>query len=521
MITDNHIITNSLNDYFINIGNSLASKIQPEPIPFASYLSTIYKNSFALTPTDLEEVTRITTSLQNKNSYGHDGIPINIVKASIVNICKPLSAIINSSMSEGCFPDLLKIARVCPIFKAGDKSDVANYHPISILTSFSKIFEKVMYNRLISYLDYNKILHPAQYGFRKNHSTYMALLDLYNRITTATDNNEYAIGIFVDLSKAFDTINHDILLRKLWHYGIRGITLDWFTSYLSNRKQFVTLNDVNSAHRTISTGVPQGSVLGPLLFILFVNDIVNSSRLLHFILFADDTNLFYSCRNLELLLTTVNLELCKLATWFRANKLSLNVNKTNFIMFGRKRLSCGHQTVKIDDVLLTQVESTKFLGVHIDAKTTWKDHIAYISLKISRSLGAINRVKRILPQKILLLLYYTMVYPYLSYCCIVWGCASACNLQSLRILQKRALRIVTNSFYLAPSVPIFAKLKLLKLDDIFTFQTAQFMGKFKLNLLPDSCKSYFTVSNTDRPHHTRKTSYFTHISCRTHSRQNS
>ena len=521
MSSDTKLITNTLNDYFINIGDTLASLIQPVSTTFDSYLTSTYVNSFALTPTDPGEIQKITNELASKTSNGHDGIPITIVKASIAKINTPLSFIINSSMANGCFPDLLKIAKICPIFKTGDKSDITNYRPISILTSISKIFEKVISNRLISYLDHYKIIHQAQYGFRKNHSTFMALLDLHNKITLAADNHEYAIGVFIDLSKAFDTINHSILLKKLYHYGIRGIALDLFSSYLSNRRQYVTLNGVNSTHKTIISGVPQGSVLGPLLFLLYINDIVTSSRLLHFILFADDTNLFYSCTNLDVLLLTVNNELSKLSMWFKANRLSLNISKTNFILFGSKRIPSDKPVIKIDDVLLTQVSCTKFLGVFVDAGTTWKNHVASVSTRISRGLGAINHVKRFLPQHILLLLYHTMVLPYLSYCCIVWGCASTTVLDKILVLQKRALRIISNAPHRTPSAPLFEKFNLLRINELFIFQTANFICKFKLNLLPFSCKQYFTYSNPVRPYFTRVTSIFVMPICRLEVRKNS
>ena len=176
--------------------------------------------------------------------------------------------------------------------------------------------------------------------------------------------------MFIDLSKAFDTINHSILLQKLRHYGIRGVTLDWFASYLSNRKQFVSINNENSDYNTINCGVPQGSILGPVLFLLYINDIVECSKLLYFLLFADDTNLFYSCDKLDKLITTVNRELMNLATWFRANKLSLNVDKTNFMIFGHKKIPQGCPPFSIDGSIIKGVDSTKFLGVLIDAKCT-------------------------------------------------------------------------------------------------------------------------------------------------------
>ena len=269
----------------------------------------------------------MTKELNDTNSYGIDCIPTTIIKKCIVQIAKPLSAIINCSFNSGYFPDQLKIAKICPILKNGDGNIITNYRPISVLPSFSKVFEKIVHNRLSSYLKSNEILKHNQFGFRQNHSTYMAIQDMYNRISESIDNHNCCIGIFLDLAKAFDTVNHKILLKNLGHYGIRGLALQWFVDYLSNRKQYVCYNDASSSLKDITCGVPQGSILGPLLFIIYMNDIMHCSSLLHFILFADDTNLFYSCKSLSDLITITNHELIKVSQWFRANKLSLNVKK--------------------------------------------------------------------------------------------------------------------------------------------------------------------------------------------------
>ena len=312
-ITDKIEIVENLNQYFVNIGSQLAASIQPAHSQFSDYLKPTNINSFMFFPTSSTEVINIVSNFQNKQSFGFDNIPVNIMKSSISYVAEPIAAIINSSLDSGIFPDILKVAKVCPIFKNGDKSDFQNYRPISVLPSFSKIFEKVVQSRLLSYLHLNNILCSNQFGFRKNHSTYMALIELYDKISLAIDKNEYSIGIFIDLSKAFDTLDHNILLKKLYHYGIRGKAWDWFNSYLCNRKQCVCLNGIMSDYKLVTHGVPQGSILGPLLFILYINDIVNCSKYLLFILFADDTNLFFSCKDIRHLFNTVNSELDKLS----------------------------------------------------------------------------------------------------------------------------------------------------------------------------------------------------------------
>ena len=246
-------------------------------------------------------------------------------------------------------------------------------------------------------------------------------MKLYDAVSEAIDNKKFCVGIFIDLSKAFDTLNHDILLEKLFAYGVRGTPHNLIKSYLENRKQCIDFLGYKSSLLPTKLGVPQGSILGPLLSILYFNDLLNMSKILKFILFADDTNLFYSNNDLEQLLNIVNHELNILSDWFKANRLSLNVKKTNFILFGNKskKLGCKdinfEPTLKVNDEKLMRVTETKFLGVIVDQNLNWRSHIDFIALKISRSLAILSKLKHLLSNKILLTLYYTLIFPHLSY----------------------------------------------------------------------------------------------------------
>ena len=230
------------------------------------------------------------------------------MKNSIDLISKPLCEILNLSIENGIIPDQLKIARIVPIFKSGDNSLFSNYRPILVLPVFSKILEKAVYNRLMNYININGILFRNQFGFRKNHSTSHALINLYDQISTGLDANKHTVGIFLDLSKAFDTVDHEILINKLEHYAIRGLALDWFKNYLSQRLQYVEFNGTTSMFKEVTCGVPQGSILGPLLFLVYINDICKTTDYGEFILFADDTNLFYSHENISTLTSVINTE---------------------------------------------------------------------------------------------------------------------------------------------------------------------------------------------------------------------
>ena len=509
LISNSAEIVEKLNGFFTTIGSSLASAITPGVGSHMKYLPGNYQKSMGLLPTDELEIKLLISKFQNKISCGIDEIPTTILKSCSNAIAKPLAIIINCSLSQGVFPDKLKIAKVCPVFKSGDKEIIQNYRPISILPCFSKVYEKIMYSRLSNYLESKKILSEKQYGFRRNYSTYMALMHMSDKITTAIDNNEYPVGVFIDLQKAFDTLDHKILIDKLEHYGIRGILLNWFRSYLQNRKQCVACNNCTSSFQTITYGVPQGSILGPLLFITYINDISECSKILTFILFADDTNLFYSNKDLNVLFQVLNAELAKLSNWFRLNKLSLNTKKTQYILFGFKHLPATpyRPILTIDDVVIDCVEVVKFLGVIIDCKLNWKSHVSYIAQKISRSLGVINRVKRSLPKHVLLMLYNSMIYPHLTYCCIIWGSGYKSTLSCLVNLQKRALRIITNSHYCAHTSPLFISLRLLKLPDIVNYHVAQFMFKVKYSMIPLVSKSYYRV-RLSTGHRTRLQPFF-------------
>ena len=225
-----------------------------------------------------------------------------------------------------------------PFYKSDDKLLINNYRPVSILPVFSKILERLMYNRLLQFINKHKILYNYQFGFRKGYSTTMALRILVDKIMSALDKGDFVVGVFLDLSKAFDTVNHQILLNKLFKYGIRGLALKWFESFLCERKQFVVYNNVKSRESLITCGVPQGSILGPLLFLLYINDMANISKLLFIILFADDTNLFLNGKSVLNIIQEMNTELEKIVNWLTVNQLSLNINKTSYIIFSIKNL---------------------------------------------------------------------------------------------------------------------------------------------------------------------------------------
>ena len=296
-----------------------------------------------------------------------------------------------------------------------------------------------MYKRVMRYLDMHSILFQGQYGFRRKHSTNLATMELLTKILQAIDNKEYTIGVFLDLAKAFDTVTHEILLKKLEHHGLRGIALEWFENCLMNKKQIIKYKSEKSESLTIKCGVPQGSVLGPLLFFIYMNDIPRSSEILSIILFADYTNLFFSHKNLFSLKETMSRELSKIKSWLPANKLSLTIKETHFISFkSRGKKSNQNVSITINNQEIEQVKYTKFLGLYIHRWWVHMEIFHWLSCQQKKKMtGIMANTRHYLSLKTLQTIYDTMVYPYLTYCDIVWTSTYPSRLKSLFMLEKK------------------------------------------------------------------------------------
>ncbi|XP_077994315.1 uncharacterized protein LOC144448040 [Glandiceps talaboti] len=404
-LTESSDIANEFNDFFTSIGPSLASNIT-SATKFTQYLDGNYLNSFFFHPVSEQDVLNEIKTLDPRKAVGYDNIHPRLVTHAAHIIARPLAHIINCSLSQGIVPNSLKIAKIMPIYKKGAADNVSNYRPISILPTFSKIIESLVNKQFINYLETKHILLDTQFGFRKKYNTKLALADLVSDISEQLDNGFITFGIFIDLKKAFDTINHDILIHKLEHYGIRGIPLHWFKNYLTNRQQYVTIDNVSSPYKHIQCGVPQGSILGPILFLIYINDIANSTNSFQFRLFADDTNLFKSIEGNEINLTHINVDFQKVCDWCGANKLTVNVEKTTYMVIKTPRKPVNIEgSFGIDGNELNNVSSTTYLGVSLDINFNWKSHIQKVVKSIAPKIGLISLLRHFIPKSILLLLY--------------------------------------------------------------------------------------------------------------------
>ena len=394
-ISNDHEIANTMNRHFCNIGSELASRQPSEIDGFKKFLSSKIDETIFLSPSSEQEISKEISKLKPNKSSGPDGISPRLIRDCAPCIIKPLTIILNNSLETAKYPSALKMAKVLALYKKNEMYLPNNYRPLSLLSCFDKILEKIIYRRLISFIEKHKILYINQYGFRKKHSTILASINLTDKIKNTIDNGNYAVGIYIDLKKAFDTVDHYILLRKLEHYGIRGKANDLIQNYLSDRYQYTTVNNCSSSLNRIKTGVPQGSVLGPLLFLLYINDVAaNVSEDLT--LFADDTSVFILHKDLKELMSSAKNCLERLNEWFIENKLSLSIERSNYVIYhtSRRKISNAFNNIIIQNSTIKRVTKVEYLGLVIDEHMNWRPHVNKVCAKLAKYFSVFYNIRK-------------------------------------------------------------------------------------------------------------------------------
>ena len=417
-------IAEAFNTYFSNVGPILANSMADSSVSFEQFVKPIQSKMLRFKLVPYSKVLNLLNSLSKSKATGLDKISGKILKAAASSIASSLTYIFNHALISSHFPSEWKVARLLPLFKKGPRNLAENYRPISILPTISKLMERIMYDQLYEYLNENSLLSDHQFGFRKFHSTASALLDCTNSWYMNMDRKMFNLVVFLDLKKAFDTVNHDILVRKLELYGITGNALSMIKSFLTNRKQKCQLGDVITSESSVTCGIPQGSILGPLLFLfLYINDLPDCLRQVSPRLFADDTNLTVAGETIEEVELAMNNDLLRIKEWLLANKLSLNVAKTEFLLIGshhklnnldsKPSVNIGHDSIK-------QVQHSTVLGVEIDENLSWKKHIENVVKKVTSGIGAMRRIRDFVDRETLSSIYNALIRPHFDYCSEVW-----------------------------------------------------------------------------------------------------
>ena len=503
MDSDAKNITNKLCNHFSTIGESFSNQI-PDNIPLTnSYINKIPTNpeSLYLVPTTEQEIGKIIDSLPNKLSSGYDNVSNLLLKKLKNSILKPMYILFNKSIAEGKFPNSMKTAEVVPLLKKPPGTIPTNYRPISLLLTISKVLEKVMYVRIYAFLTKTNQLFDSQYGFRANHSCENAIQELLGNILKNLENNKYTGCIFLDLSKAFDTIKHEVLLKKLDRYGIRGVALDWFRSYLSGRKMRVKCKTSSTGQLEFSDtypvtyGTPQGSCLGPLIFLIFTNDLHRTLLNSSCILFADDTTLYKASENLNYLRWCLEHDLGLLIDWFNSNKLTLNLDKTQLLVISNKKIPATFQ-LEIGNISIRPMRNVKFLGVWVDENLLWQTHVQDRAIKIRKNQNLLRKGKTILDNHSKKLIYYGHIHSHLTYGLVNWGSMLSCrDLKKLEKLQNQCVKLIEPR---QSTNEIYKKYRILKFKDLIDLELAKFGFKSVHKLLPNRIISLTSTDHLGR-----------------------
>jgi len=495
------VISNAFAKYYCEVGKTLANKIEQkgniaDPMTF---LNNKVKNTCFLFPTTGAEIEKFIRSLKLKHSCGLDRISNRILKSIYPGIINALRIIFNKSLLEGHFPRNMKTALIKPIYKGKSNREIVNYRPVSLLSVLSKILEKIVNERIVGFFTKHKLFYEGQYGFRQGRSTTDAILDLTGSILESFNKSQYTLGLFLDMSKAFDSINHNTLFRKLEYYGIRGTVLSWVKSYLLKRKIKVKFKSELSENYEMMYGTPQGSVLGPIMYIILANDLNKSLKFCRAVSFADDTTIFASGNNLKFLYKKVNADLMNLSKWFDSNSLTLNVEKSKYILFRPKSKAVNYNgKIEICGIQIDKVQNARFLGIILNEFLDWEPQVKHVLTKIIAGNYSISMIKNMLPLSSKLLIYYAHVQSHINYALSVWGpMVKAKDLKKIRIQQNKSIRLLFNVSPRTSMSAFYKKGHILKFDDLVRMALLKISHRYMNDSLPVRISNLFEVSSHD------------------------
>ena len=498
----------------MSIGRKLAEKFPDlsfsnEPVDHPNVAGL----KFSFQPISENYVRDAIKILKPNKATGLDKISARLLKDSGHIIAPTLTSLFNLSLRTGIFPSVWKNARVIPLHKKGDKQDPSNYRPISVLPTLSKILESAVHTQFYGYLTENNLISSKQFGFRLRSSTVTAAAQFTDQLLLGMDNGTVTGAVFLDLTKAFDTVNHFILSRKLSRFGVDGTAQSWFDSFLSNRSQVTCCGRAQSQPNTVSVGVAQGSILGPLLFIIYMNDLPDVLEFCSVTLYADDTVLYFSSKMISEIETKMNSGLRQVCDWLKLNQLTLNIKKSQFMLIGSNaRLHRINSIVlSADGEQLKEAYCFPYLGLIINQNLTWEDHIEHLRNKITKKLGLLRRIKSCLPLSARITFFNSFVLPLFDYGDIIWGDRGNTTLMGeLQILHNKAARIILDLPPTASASEALAKLNWKSLQRRRSEHRAIFMFKVvnKLFMHPFLCSfnSNFHNYNTRSKRNIRKSS---------------
>ena len=469
-----------INNYFSTIGSTLAENLSKNWVYNGIQSDNVIQNI----TTDIVEVAKLVNDIDVNKSSAIDYISSRVIKDIFSNFPEIVVKIFNTSLRTGLVPESWKSATVIPLKKEGNSPDVNNLRPISLLPIQWKLLDKIVHTRLMSHFDDNNLLDIKQGGFRQNHSTIDTTVkfteDLYKNINQGLTT----VAAFIDFRKAFDTVNHTILVNKLEYLGIKGDLLSWIRNYLTDRKQCVVANNCTSSNAKVTRGVPQGSVLGPLLFLAYINDLKSFLERSNHFLYADNTVIYCSGNNQHQIKQNLQADLNKFNSWCKGYKLTINTKKSNIVSFGtKKRLAKFHNPILyLNNEKLDRVSYYKYLGVYMDSTLTFNKHIDNTRKLIGHKLYLLSRIRRYVDEYTSICIFKSMIAPILDYGDIIYAGTSSCNLDKLQSLQNRGLRICTNENYYIPKILLHQRCLVPNLKTRRTYNLRKYMYKQQDNV---------------------------------------